>query len=135
MKKNISAFVEKIIKTVNSNRKIFVFGSGRSGKMIQAFAQRLIQLEIDVYVVGETMIPLPKKEDLFILMSSSGETPAAVFLEEAVKKEVGSYVIVISSSSQSRLRKEADLTIKIPGGHKLNNKKREISYPLGHLLK
>ena len=55
-----------IIDEIEKAQNIFVYGTGRSGLMLKAFAMRLMQMNYSVYVIGETITPAIKKEDLLI---------------------------------------------------------------------
>ena len=60
-------------KTIDGNH-IFVMGAGRSGLVAKAFAMRLMQLGLSVYVVGEITTPAVLPQDVVIAISGSGET-------------------------------------------------------------
>jgi len=60
-------------KTIDSNQ-IFVMGAGRSRLVGKAFAMRLMQLGLSVYVVGEITTPAVLPQDVVIAISGSGET-------------------------------------------------------------
>lgn len=49
--------IDNFVKKVESHKRIFVYGMGRSGLMLKAFAMRLMQLGFIAYVVGETTTP------------------------------------------------------------------------------
>ena len=59
------------IKKINSHDRIFVYGTGRSGLMLKAFAMRLMQIGLSSFVVGETTTPSVQKGDLLIIASAS----------------------------------------------------------------
>ncbi|MGN1007557.1 MAG: 6-phospho-3-hexuloisomerase, partial [Butyricicoccus sp.] len=46
-----------IIAKIQSHDRIFVYGTGRSGLMLKAFAMRLMQIGLNAFVVGETTTP------------------------------------------------------------------------------
>ena len=50
-----------IIDEIEKAQNIFVYGTGRSGLMLKAFAMRLMQMNYSVYVIGETITPAIKK--------------------------------------------------------------------------
>ena len=53
---------EALVEGIQKGRKIFVYGSGRSGLVGQLFAVRLVQLGYDVHFVGEMTTPIIGKE-------------------------------------------------------------------------
>lgn len=97
-----------------SAKRVFVVGAGRSGLVVKAFAMRLMHLNIDVYVVGETITPSLRGDDLLIALSGSGETDLIV---EAAKiaKRVGTKVVAITSYPKSSLANLADDVVILPG--------------------
>lgn len=106
--------VESFMETLLSARRVFVVGAGRSGLAVKAFAMRLMHLGIDVYVVGETITPALRGDDVLIAVSGSGETDLIV--ESAkISKKVGAKLVAITSRQNSSLAKLADLIVTLPG--------------------
>ncbi|MDG9688474.1 SIS domain-containing protein, partial [Streptomyces sp. DH18] len=66
--------IDQFIETIDEHKRIFVYGTGRSGLMLKALAMRLMQIGYQSYVVGETTTPSIEKGDLLIVSSASGET-------------------------------------------------------------
>jgi len=97
--------------------KVFVAGAGRSGLMIRAFAMRLMQMGIEVYVVGETVTPSLGKDDLLIIGSGSGGTSSLVSMADKAKS-LGGTVALITISPESAIGKLADIIVKLPGSPK-----------------
>ena len=105
--------ITDLIRKIKAHKRIFVYGTGRSGFMLKALAMRLMQIGLDAYVVGETTTPSVEKGDLLIVASASGETGSVCMTAESAKKQ-GVDLIVISSLPESTLGKiqEADLIIE-----------------------
>lgn len=99
-------------------RRILVIGVGRSGLIGRAFAMRLMHLDFDVYVMGETITPAIGKGDLIIAISGSGTTKLAV-TAAAIGKEVGAKIIAVTSHPNSDLGKIADHVVQIRGRTKI----------------
>lgn len=99
-------------------RRILVIGVGRSGLIGRAFAMRLMHLDFDVYVMGETITPAIGKGDLIIAISGSGTTKLAV-TAAAIGKEVGAKIIAVTSHPDSDLGKIADHVVQIRGRTKI----------------
>jgi 6-phospho-3-hexuloisomerase len=72
-KLDLEAIKALLQKTIDSNH-VFVMGAGRSGLVAKAFAMRLMQLGLSVYVVGEITTPAVLPQDVVIAISGSGET-------------------------------------------------------------
>jgi len=109
-KKQVNGF----IKTLLGAKRVFVVGSGRSGLIVRAFAMRLMHLDIDVHVIGETITPSLREDDLLVAVSGSGETSFAVSAAKTAKS-IGAKIVVITSYSRSTLAKLADHIVTLPG--------------------
>lgn len=113
-KKEVDAFVEILIGA----RRVFVAGAGRSGLVAKAFATRLMHLDMDVYVVGETITPAIRPGDILIAISGSGETDLIV--ESAkIAKRIGAKIVAITSYPNSSLARLANQVVTIPGRTKI----------------
>ncbi len=106
----VRGFVDAMIGA----NKIFIYGAGRSGLVGKAFAMRLMHLDFNVYVVGETITPAFEPGDLLIAISGSGETQSIVDAAK-IAREQGGKVAAITSYSSSTLGKLADVVVEIPG--------------------
>jgi 6-phospho-3-hexuloisomerase len=98
-------------------QKIFTAGAGRSGLMMKAFAMRMMQMGLDVHVVGETVTPGLSQEDLLIIGSGSGETKSLVSAAQKAKS-LHAAVAVITIVPESTIGKTADLAVVLPGSPK-----------------
>lgn len=105
--------VSQIISAISSHNRIFVYGAGRSGLMLKAFAMRLAQAGRIVYVVGETITPALEREDLLILASASGKT-SSVLRYAQTAHEVGADLCVITASKNSPLTEGNISSVLIP---------------------
>jgi len=112
------SMIDTLLNSRKEGRKIFVIGAGRSGLVAKAFAMRLMHMDFDVYVVGETIMPPMKKGDVLIAISGSGRTRTVVSVAEAAKS-IGAKVIAITTYPDSPLAKLADIVVRIPGRTKL----------------
>jgi 6-phospho 3-hexuloisomerase len=110
--------VESFVKILLSARRVFVVGAGRSGLVVKAFAMRLMHLDLDVYVVGETITPAIRVGDVLVAVSGSGETDLVVQAAKVAKK-VGTKIVGITSYPNSSLAKLSDLVVIIPGRKKV----------------
>lgn len=112
------AFIDALLNSRREGRKIFVIGAGRSGLVAKAFAMRLMHMDFDVYVVGETIMPPIRKGDVLLAISGSGRTRTVVSVAE-VAKSIGARVIALTTYPDSPLAKLADIVVRIPGRTKL----------------
>lgn len=106
--------VRGMIDAMIGANKIFIYGAGRSGLVGKAFGMRLMHLDFNVYVVGETITPAFGDGDLLIAISGSGETKSIVDAAH-IAKEQGGKVVAITSYGESSLGKIADVVVTIPG--------------------
>lgn len=102
--------VEDLEGAILSSRKIFIYGSGRSGLMGQLFAVRLVQLGLDVHFVGEMTTPIIGKEDLTLLISNTGRT-SSVVQTAMIARRIGSKVFCITGVPNSDLATVSDVSI------------------------
>ena len=109
--------VEEVISEILKANKIFIVGAGRSGLVGKAFAMRLMQIGLRVYVVGETITPSMEEGDLLIAISNSGET-RSVCLASQIAMSIKGNIVGITSNKNSRLAKKATKSIIIDTKHR-----------------
>ncbi|MEM2192739.1 MAG: 6-phospho-3-hexuloisomerase [Candidatus Hadarchaeales archaeon] len=121
--------VEEFCNAIMKAKRIFVVGAGRSGLVIKAFAMRLMHLDLEVYVIGETITPALRPGDLLVALSGSGETDLIV--ESArIAKKIGAKVVALTSYPNSRLGKLSEIIVTIPGRTKIAKTKVFMSREL-----
>ncbi|MCG2827824.1 6-phospho-3-hexuloisomerase [Methanothermobacter sp. K4] len=114
--------VDRFIDTLTSAGNVFVLGLGRSGLVAKAFAMRLMHLEINVFVVGETITPAINEGDALIAISGSGRTSYIVSAAR-IARERGARVVAVTSHPESELGGIADLTVTVRGRTKIDGEK------------
>jgi 6-phospho 3-hexuloisomerase len=117
----------KLIALVDSARRIFVAGAGRSGLISKFFAMRLMHGGYEVFVVGEIVTPSIGEGDLFLVISGSGETETMLAFTKAAKKQ-GAKIALISTKSSSTIGDLADTIFQI-GSPELYGK--VVGMPMG----
>lgn len=124
----LEQFGEKIIKA----KHIFLSGAGRSGIVIQAFANRLMHLGFSVSLVGEISSPHSQEDDLLIICSGSGETGSLKSLAMKAKQSRVN-IALITMKKDSTIGKLADSVLVLPGITKDENQREEntFSQPMG----
>lgn len=118
------AFVDAVL----SSPRVFVFGEGRSGLVARAFAMRLMQMDLEAHVVGETTTPPIEKGDLLLAVSGSGRTPSTVLFAENAKK-IGGRVAAVVADAQAELGSLADIVLIVPGRAKTGAGINSIQMP------
>ena len=121
-----------LIQKIQQHKRIFVYGTGRSGLMLKAFAMRLMQQGLNSFVVGETTTPAVQKGDLLILASASGETESVnIMAKSALNQRID--LAIICASNTSTLAKLQTPNILLQSGTKFN-KSQVSKQPLGSLF-
>ena len=109
--------IELIVEIDSNNRRIFVYGAGRSGFIGRCFAQRLMHLGINSCFVSDAITYRYGKEDLLIVISGSGETTSPKAIAEEAK-EIGGKIALVTGNLKSSIATLSDLVIKIEGKSK-----------------
>ena len=104
--------VTNLCRDILQARNIFVVGRGRSGLQMQAFAMRLMHLDLSVQVVGAITATAIGAGDLLIIGSGSGSTePLAHYAERA--RSLNAQVTLITTVEDSLISKYADSVVRI----------------------
>ena len=107
--------MERLLDVMRGANRVFVTGVGRSGLMARALAMRLMHLEFDVHVVGETTTPSIGKGDLLLCCSRYGKSRSlSTYVEKA--HESGATAALVTMTVKSPLAKRADHVFVIPVG-------------------
>jgi 6-phospho-3-hexuloisomerase len=105
--------MQRLVEVMRSAKRIFVAGIGRSGLMARALAMRLMHLEFDVHVVGETTTPSIRKGDLLLCCSRYGRSRTLhTYVEKA--HEVDARAALITMTTRSPLARRVDHVFAIP---------------------
>lgn len=126
------AEIDALIEKIKGHRRVFVYGTGRSGLMLKAFAMRLMQMGLTSFVVGETTTPSIEAGDLLVVASASGETASVCMTAQSALKQ-GAGLAVITAAPQSTLGKLQTPDIVIEAGSKFAASQASIQ-PLGSLF-
>ena len=112
------SMIDLLLNARREGRRIFVVGAGRSGLVAKAFAMRLTHMGFDVYVIGETITPPMRRDDILLAVSGSGRTKTVVAVAETARS-IGARVVAITTYPDSPLGRVSDLVVRIPGRTKL----------------
>jgi 6-phospho-3-hexuloisomerase len=105
--------VEALVDAILAAAKVFVYGAGRSGFMMQAFAMRLGHLGLNAWVVGETTTPAIGPDDLLVVGSGSGQTRTTLAIVEAARQR-GAKTACLTAHPDSPVARACDLVVTIP---------------------
>ncbi len=104
--------IEGFLKEILNANRVYVMGAGRSGLVAKAFAMRLMHLGLTAYVVGETITPAMKPDDVMVVFSGSGRTKTIADISETVR-EMGGRICLITSNADSRIGRISDSIVII----------------------
>lgn len=106
--------VNDFLDALAEARRVFVYGSGRSGMVARAFATRLYHVGYTVFVIGETVAAPVQRGDVVVLVSGSGETyPVAMSAE--IAKNIGARVLVLTANRASKVATFGDVVLEVSG--------------------
>lgn len=129
--------VKKVAQMCLQANRVFVAGAGRSAFAARGFANRLMQLGLNVYFVGETTVPAIKKNDLLLIGSGSGNT-ASLVIDAKKARDQRATVATLTIYPNSKIAKLSDAMIMLPGGTPKNESKDEDTassiQPMGTLF-
>ncbi|MFD1849585.1 6-phospho-3-hexuloisomerase [Oceanobacillus bengalensis] len=107
----------QLANELQSAKRIFIAGTGRSGLIGKVFAMRLMHSGYSVYVVGETITPSIETDDLLLLITGSGSTGSLVHYAKKAK-EIDAKVALVTTNKDATIGQLADSTVTIPAATK-----------------
>ncbi len=122
----VRKLIDLLVNVKSRGKKILVLGAGRSGLVGRAFAMRLMHLNFNVHVVGETITPAVEKDDILFAISGSGTTTLVVTAAKIAKK-VGAKIVALTSYPNSPLAKCSDHVVVVYGRTKLAERRDYFS--------
>ncbi len=122
--------IDWILGRITNSKRVIIFGTGRSGDIADAFAKFLRNIGID-QTFGPNDVPYVFGPcDLLIAISGSGSTQYTLEVAR-VAKEGGSFIISLTSDSNSPLALISNKIILIPGARKWKDSDYFINNLLG----
>lgn len=125
--------VEQAVESILNAKKALVAGGGRSGFMGKSFVMRLMHMGLDAYIVGETVTPDLKADDVFIVGSGSGETQSLVAMTQKARA-IGATIVAVTTNPESTIATCADISIVIPAQAKAESGTGKSIQPMGSLF-
>lgn len=114
--------IDVMVESIQTAKKIFIVGAGRSGLVAKSFAMRLVQLGLNAHVVGELTSPAITKRDLLIAVSGSGRTSNIVNVAK-VANDSGVKILTVTSYPKAELGRLSNHTVNIRGRTKIDIEK------------
>ena len=114
--------------------RLCLYGVGREGLMMKAFAMRLFHLGLDAHVVGDMTTPPVGEGDALIASAGPGAFSTVLGLLN-VAKTAGARTVVITAQPEGRAAQVADVTIYLPAQTMANDTSPSTSVlPMGSLF-
>jgi 6-phospho-3-hexuloisomerase len=107
------AEIDALEQALLGSGSIAVYGLGREGLAMRAFAMRLMHVGLPVAVVGDMTTPPIGPGDLFLVSCGPGYLSTVEALA-GVARGVGTTVAMITSQPNAPLPRQADLLLTIP---------------------
>ncbi len=131
------AGIDSVVIELESARRVFLGGAGRSGFVARAFANRLMHLGLDVHVLGETTTPPVGAGDLLVVVSGSGRTTSLLTAAEKAR-ELGAAVATITCNADGPIANAANGVAVLPSDTRLAHVREESGarsvQPVGSLF-
>lgn len=118
---------------LQSARRVFFAGAGRSGLAIKMGAMRMMHLGLQVYVAGEIVTPAIAQGDLLVIASGSGTTASALQAANIAHK-VGARLLVFTTAPASPLATLANTLVEVPAATKQQSGSRPSQQYAGALF-
>lgn len=103
--------VEQLAEAIADAGQVFLYGVGRNGLVLQAFAMRLMHLGIAAHFVGQLSVPPTGPGDLLVAAKALGTLPTADAVSDAARK-AGARIAILTA--RPALVADADLVVEIP---------------------
>jgi 6-phospho-3-hexuloisomerase len=103
--------VDQLAAEIHKARRVALYGVGRNGLVLQAFAMRLMHLGIDAHFVGQLSAPPVAKGDLVLAAVALGRLPTADAVLAAARK-AGARTLAITA--RPKLVESVDAIIDLP---------------------
>jgi 6-phospho-3-hexuloisomerase len=125
--------IDPLVKEILKARHICLYGVGREGLMMKAFAMRLFHLGLAAHVVGDMTTPPVGKGDLLIVSAGPGAFSTVLGLMGVAKADKAR-TVVITAQPKGKAAQQADVVIHLPAQTMANDTKGKTSVlPMGTL--
>ncbi|MFW9949320.1 MAG: SIS domain-containing protein [Candidatus Thorarchaeota archaeon] len=108
----ISRIIAIILQIKAKDKRIFIYGAGRSGFIGRCFAQRLMHLDIKSCFISDAVTYRYTKDDTLIIISGSGETVSPVAISKKAKT-IGGKIVLFTNNPKSTIAIIADHIIDV----------------------
>ncbi len=122
--------LSSIADLVSTATRIYVYGIGRTGLILNAFAMRLAQMGYRSSVVGAVTTTAIRKDDLLVVATGSGETESVL---RTVSRAVGCGAAVVMFTTLVEPAPVGVRLLTLPGTSKNSSTPGSVQ-PLGSLF-
>ena len=105
--------VDNLLQAIAGSHKVVVYGLGREGLVMKAFAMRLMHLGVPVAVVGDMTAPPVGRGDLFLVSCGPGYLSTVGALM-GVAQAAGARVAMLTAQPGADLPRRADQLLVLP---------------------
>ncbi len=127
------AQVEALAEALASARRIALYGVGREGLMIRAFAMRLFHLGLDAHVVGDMTTPPVGRGDLLVVSAGPGMFSTVAGLV-GVARKAGAATACFTAQPGGEVPKMCDTVLVLPAQTMADDRGGKVSVlPMGSL--
>ena len=125
---------EPLLDELQRANRLCLYGVGREGLMMKAFAMRLFHLGLDAHVVGDVTTPPVGEGDALIVSAGPGAFSTVLGLLE-VAREAGARTVVVTAQPEGRAAQIADVTVHLPAQTMADDEAPDTSVlPMGSLF-
>lgn len=107
--------LDALVEGIAAARTCALYGQGRTGLVMQAFAMRLHHLGVAAHVVGAMNAPPLGPGDLFLVNAAKGDLPTGLALIASARR-AGARIALFTAAVDSEAARDADHVIPIPAG-------------------
>ncbi len=108
-----SEAAETLLSELRQAKRIALYGVGREGLMMKAFAMRLFHLGLDAHVVGDMTTPPLAGGDLLVVSAGPGGFSTVLALM-GVAADAGARTVVVTAQPEGAAASRADVTVHLP---------------------
>jgi 6-phospho-3-hexuloisomerase len=107
------AVMDALLTAIQEAGRVFVFGQGREGYMLRAFAMRLMHLGVDAHYLWHPALPPAGPGDLLITSSGTGDLSTIRTLVQLARRH-GCRVAFMTAQPQAGIGELCDVVVVIP---------------------
>ena len=128
-----SEATDNLVRELQNAERVCLYGVGREGLMMRAFAMRLFHLGLDAHVVGDMTTPPVGAGDALVASAGPGAFSTVLGLL-GVAKEADARTVVVTAQPEGRAAQAADVTVHLPAQTMADDQESASVLPMGTLF-